>query len=346
MGGYKGPEKRGAPRGGEITEKQARDALERVITEAKFTEGNAMRGKIRELILPAATPAVGETPAVEATESGSTPVTPAPESGTGSLKDLNHFPRTALDAQARKYVEGLVTNEEQGYALAHNTLTDGGLYNPEEEGIIKAPTAEEAVAILLQKLSMEEVEAIKRFMKFPGLAMEPEGLPWRRFISNLDTGKRNRFDTSITANRKIEFDRQDSALGIQPNGKITGWQVGVAETEGEQVDQSRLLKGIIQGFLESEAAKLLQFQTHQSYSLSQKRALLSGKPFSTISWAILQRADKPKKGESPIICPDGLVSSGYSNWVVQRGYKVYFDERSPHNHYYNTHLRFALMKKA
>ena len=273
---------------------------------------------------------------------------PAPEPGLGNLKDRNLIPRTALDPQARKYVEDLVTNEGQGYNLAHNTLTDGGLYNPEEEGIIKAPTMEEALAILQRDLSMEEVEAIRRLMKVPGLALQPEGLPWRRFVSNLDTGTRNRFDTSVSASRQREFDRQDRALGIKADGGITGWKVGLEETEKEPANQSGLLKDIIRRLLESEAAKVLGLQTHKANMRSQKRALLSGdrRPLDTTGWAILQRADKPQEGESPIICPDGLVSGGDYAWNLWLVARVNFAGNNPCARYYNARLRFAVMKKA
>lgn len=44
MSKYGGPERRSIPREGEITDEQARGALKRIITEAKFTEGDDMRG--------------------------------------------------------------------------------------------------------------------------------------------------------------------------------------------------------------------------------------------------------------------------------------------------------------
>lgn len=347
MGEYKGLERRGAPREGEITDEQARDALERAITEAKFTEGDTMKERIRGLILPVVKPTVTEQPTHAETEN------PAETTPTGSLKDLNLFRRTALDPQARKYVETLVGHEEQGYDLAHNTLTDGGLYDPEEEGIIKAPTTDESIAILQRDLSMEEVEAIRkraeRAKGAVGFVMVPKDLPWRRFIQNLDTGTRNRYDTSVSASRVREFNRQDAALGIQPNGEITSWQVGIAETEKEPANQSGLLGDIIQRWLESDEAKILQLVDHKLDAFLQKRALLSGdrKPLDTTGWAILQRADKPQKDESPIICPDGgLVSDGHSVWLSWGDPRVSFSGSRPDGVYGDARLRFAVMKNA
>lgn len=53
---YTGPERRAVPREGAITDEQAKGALERIIKEAGFTEGDAMREEIRKLILPATNP--------------------------------------------------------------------------------------------------------------------------------------------------------------------------------------------------------------------------------------------------------------------------------------------------
>lgn len=336
----KGPERRSTPRGGEITDEQVRSALGRVITEAEFTEGDIMRERIRGLILPAGTETIdSDSPAKP------TPATPA---ATAQKGPEILIPQTSLDAQAKKYVENLVGHKEYGYTLAHKEITDGGLYNPEEEGIVKAPTAEEAVAILQQQLTPQEVEAIKRYIRVPGLALKPENLPWQKFVKNLDTGTRNRRDTFISDGRKVEFDRQDAALGIQETSRITGWQVGVAEMEKELNDQSGLLKGIIQRWLGSDEAKILQLADPKLYALLQKGALLSGdkNPLDKTGWSILQRADKPEEGESPIIGPDGLVSGGGYGWRNWGGDRVSFVERDPDVYCRGARLRLAVIKNA
>jgi hypothetical protein len=226
MSKHQGPENRTDPREEKITEEQARGALARAIAETTFAEGDTMRGRLREMVaqaLPTATDNT-DTDAQETHEAPETQETPSQPKAPQIL-----IRRTELDPRARKYVEELVGHAESGYALAHNELTDGGLYNPEEEGIIKAPTMEEAVAILQQQLSMEEIEAIKRYMRVPGLVMEPQNLPWQRFAANLDTGTKNKRETYLSNSRKAEFDRQDQALGIQETSTITDWKVGIAE---------------------------------------------------------------------------------------------------------------------
>ncbi|MFH1720900.1 MAG: hypothetical protein ABH856_04820 [Patescibacteria group bacterium] len=328
---YEGPERRSTPRGAEITDNQAGGALKRIITEAEFTEDGAMRSKLRELFLPA---------------EPDKPKTSTPASAERTAPQI-FIQRTQLDAQARKYVEYLVRHAEYGYNLAHNEITDGGLYDPEEEGIVKAPTMEEAVVILQEQLSMEEIEAIKRYMRVPGLVMEPQNLPWQKFVANLDTGTKNKWGTVISDSRRIEFDRQDQSLGIQKTSRVTDWKVGIAEREKELGNNRGLLGDITAQWEKGEAAKLLQLPTQKLYALLQKGTLLSGdkKQLDRESWSVLQRADEPREGESRIICPDGLVSVGLCDWsdLVGRD-RVNFGDYNPGNHCDNARLCPAVMK--
>ncbi|MBU1992226.1 hypothetical protein KKG51_00785 [Patescibacteria group bacterium] len=293
---------------------------------AEFTEGDEMRDKIRELISPAVEPDKAERSA-------------APQILTRT---------TSLDAQARKYVENLVGHAEYGYYLAHNEITDGDLYDPEEEEVIKAPTIEEVAAILQNGLTPEEVEAIKRHIKVPGLVMEPQNLPWRKFIANLDTGTKNKKDTFVSDGRNQEFDRQDQALEIQETSRVTDWKVGIAERKKEPDNKQGLLRDIVTNWEQSEEARLLQLVTPKLYAILQKGALLSGdkKPLDKDGWSILQRADKPQEGRSRIIDLDGLVSGGNYGWNFWPEFRIGFSGYNPESHCAHTQLRYAVMKNA
>jgi hypothetical protein len=305
---YEGEERRSEPRDGEISEEQARKALERAL-KAPFTEGDAMRERIRGLFLP----------------------NPAPKID---------IPKTPLDAEAREYVEALVSG---GYGLSFNELTNGGLYNPDQEGIIKAPTIEEAIEILQAQLSMEEMEAIRQHMGKPGFIMEPQNLPWRRFVLNLDTGENPKRATD-TCSAATELDRQDQVLGIQKDSVITGWKIGAVDREKKIKPKGWRLEQILAGWELDETASPLQLLTPKLYALVQKGALLSGNKKLLDGKSILQRADTPQEGESSVITPKNNVLTGENLKLRAMGSNVRLDTHPLRGQEEYGHLRFALMK--
>lgn len=331
---YEGTERRGTIREETtITDEEALGALGRAIKQAPFTEGDAMRTLLQQMVASCLSTREGDK---------KRPASP------GII-----IRRTNLNRQARKYVENLVCNTKHGHGLALKEITDGGLYNPEEEGVIKAPTIEEAIEILQKKLSTKEVEAIQKYIKIPGLAIEPCGLPWRNFIDNLEMGTSDRFRIHVTKGRCTEFNRQDAARGIQREGRITGYRVGMVERKREPKSHTGYIGTIIEKWLASQAAEYLQLPTHKLIALIQKGALLSGDrtQLDKFGSSILKLDAKPKKGQMQIVGPDGVISISSnsdcddfdSTHVVGQ---TCFRGKDPRSYYRGLRLRPTLMKDA
>lgn len=261
--------------------------------------------------------------------------------------------RTLLDAYSRKFIEQLA-NSEYGYNLALKQLTDGSLYNPNEE-MLKAPTLDQILSVLFGEgenaISKQELEAIKKHAEqengFPGLVIFPEGLPFQRFVDHLNAGTRNRFNVYVTSDRQKEFARQDKALNInleEPEiAKITGWQAGIVNIGKELKNHEGYLeKDMINPWLNSNEAKLLKLVDQKLYCLLQKGSLLSGnkEPMDKAGWSPLQPEDK-----SPIVGKDGCVSGGVCLRYVSDNYQVAFAGRLSGDPSPCARLRSTLMKK-
>lgn len=264
------------------------------------------------------------------------------------------IPKTNLDVDSRRFIENLASGE-YGYNLALNQLTDGGLYNPDKEAI-KVPTQDQILSVLLGEgpnaFSKQELEAIRKHAEqekgFPGLVICPEDLPFlQRFVSHLNAGTRNKQDVSVSENRQKEFTRQDKALNIDHENpdiaKITGWKAGIVNI-GKELRNHRgcLEQDIINPWLNSDEAKLLQLVDQKLYCLLQKGSLLSGnkEPMDKEGWSPLQPIDG-----SPIVSKDSCVSGGSCDWDASGVPRVYFYEFFAGGRYYCVHLHSAKMKK-
>lgn len=235
----------------------------------------------------------------------------------------------SLDRQATSYLGQLLTSETRGYNPAHLALTDGGLYAPEEQGILKAPTMEEAMEIL-EYLTLNEVELLKKILLEPEFSFIPIGFDWRKYIENLHTGVSPRYRTHLSRDEQRnfdaerEFDRQDAGLNIKRgSAKIVGWNICIGEGSKEgSKNYIGFSRDIISKWEKSMAhAAGFSLPTHQSYALDQKRKLIlankdpyqtPGKELmDTEGVSLLQRADNGR-----IICPDGSATVGCDGWRV------------------------------
>ncbi|MFA4891511.1 MAG: hypothetical protein WC604_04170 [Candidatus Gracilibacteria bacterium] len=257
-----------------------------------------------------------------------------------------------LDAQAKSYLEQLITSEIHGYNPAHLALTNGGLYMPEESGILQAPTIEQVMETL-EQLTPEEVERLKKLLLEAELSIEPIGLGWRKYIDSLDTGARLKYGTNLSSDTQKEFDRQDEVLGIKGPGEIIGWDICIGEGSKEDLEShSGFFKDIIGKWKGSEAyADGFNLPTHQSYALDQKRKLVlaSSDPYQiqgkeamdTDGVSLLQRADN---GE--VICPDKSATVGSDNWRTLGLHRVGFSGYDTKSHYSGVRFRPRLVLRA
>lgn len=225
---------------------------------------------------------------------------------------------SSLNAQAKSYLEQLLTDDARGYEIAHLALTDGGLYVPNRD--LAIPTQDEVMAVLAH-LTPQELEILKRFLIEPGIAIEPIDVNWRKFKENMNEGTAPKYKAGISEKAELELDRQDRVLGVKGSEIITGWNVSIEETSREGIASFMgFLKKVMGSAWERSDAKAngLQLHTGASYMLTQKRAYLAAKQtghiqgkelLDTDGFSLLQRADN---GE--VLCPDGFVLGGCDGW--------------------------------
>lgn len=226
---------------------------------------------------------------------------------------------SSLDAQARSYLEQLLADSGHGYDIAHLALTDGGLYVPDRD--LAIPTQQEVMAVL-EQLTPQELEILKRFLIEPEIAVEPVGLDWRKVKENLNNGTAPKYKTAISEKTELELDRQDRVLGVKKSGGVTGWNISIAEASKEGVPNIMgFLREVTGSAWERSDAKAngLQLHTGVSYMLAQKRAYLAARQthgqiqgkelLDTDGFSLLQRADN---GE--VICPDKFILGGCDGW--------------------------------
>lgn len=286
---YTGENRRSIERDGTtFTDKQRKGAAKRVIEEdqtldgAEFTEGDLMRNAIKEKLGVASAPAV------------------KPEPNPAEFQEAPEFS-----------IEQFV---ETAYPEAVKSLLDGEKLCEAEQ----IPSKEEVLA-KLKTLSPAKLEVVKG-IQIPMLVLEPQGLSYRKFIRNLDTGVTTRNRTEITDSRRKQFDLQDKALGIKGDGKVTDWKFSIMESAEDLDGKVGYLENLTAEWKEGEQAKRGAILVdHTKFALAQKQAVMSGRRLDRINWSVLSRRDNNKE----TVCKDGLVSGGryrdYSDGVYFHG---------------------------
>ncbi|MFA6917563.1 MAG: hypothetical protein WC285_01855 [Candidatus Gracilibacteria bacterium] len=197
-----------------------------------------------------------------------------------------------------------------------------GLRKAFERGKLVLPTDDQILAVLLQKFTPDNVEALRRAIQVPGLL----ALPWNQTFAasvallNANKKRQGQLDVGVYGSRRAVFEEQDRL--VIARGGTPELKFGFGEMIPEPTNRGGLLRDIITEWLRDSLAEISVTADQDMYAQLQAQA--SGL-LDLTGWTMLGRKDEPVK----IKGEDGLVSGGYgtSGWGGGAGAGVGFVER-------------------
>lgn len=210
----------------------------------------------------------------------------------------NLYPKIE-SVQVNPWIERIVRDQ---YAATMFALTDGQMLVTQTEkpegGDTRPPTPEEAIAILSNQITGQQIEFAMTRMREPKMVMKPK-TNFQRYVSMLDTGTRfadddcEQWNTFVSKNRRFTFASEDKRM--QLTDRIIGWDLGIgegsADLEGENGAPDDLLKRWY-----SQNPEDVLIVSPMEWALLTKLGIISGKPIDRSTHTLCRLNFYPQTG--------------------------------------------------